>query len=644
MRILLLCVVACVLLPGRLLAGEEPYAVQNIPAALLKNANVVKRTEEIRYVINEKNKAKLYQKVAYTILNEKGDRWGGYAEGYDKLRSIESFEGSLFDANGKKLKSLKKSDIKDVSANDDANLADDSRVKWHNFFYKIYPYTVEYETELSYKGTMFLPQWMPQERGSMSVQQSVITVTAPAANPLHYKMFTYTGQPSVSDDKTSKVYRWEIKNLPTLSDEYAAPSWREQTTCVYMATEKFMLEDYEGSNASWKDFGKFVYDLKKGKDELPDNVKQKVHELVDGISDPKEKVRKLYEYMQANTRYISIQLGVGGWQPFDAKYVAAKRYGDCKALSNYMFALLKEAGIRSVYAVIRSGGSDNYLLTDLPSSQFNHAVLFVPMGTDTTWLECTSQTQAAGYFGGGTGNRYAVAVDENGGSLVRTPKYGLNENLQVRNISATINEDGLLEAIVKTTYRAEQQDRLHYLINGLSKDKLMEFLKEDLELATYDVRSFHYKEDKKALPVISETLDVVVDHYANVSGKRFFVIPNIFTRTHRKIKAVEERKNDLVLEFEFKDVDSVEIKIPAGYAQESLPQDVKIESKFGKYSSSVKLSEGKILYYRSYEHYSGRFPATAYNELVNFYEAIYKADRNKIVLVKSEQTPALKGF
>ncbi len=644
MRALLLCVVACVLLPVRLLAGEEPYAVQNIPAALLKNANVVKRTEEIRYVINEKNKAKLYQKVAYTILNEKGDRWGGYVEGYDKLRSIESFEGSLYDANGKKLKSLKKGDIKDVSANDDANLADDSRMKWHNFFYKIYPYTVEYEVELSYKGTMFLPQWMPQERGIMSVQQSVITVTAPAANPLHYKMFNYTGQPSVSDDKANKVYHWEIKNIPTVSDEYAAPSWREQTTCVYMATEKFMLEDYEGSNASWKDFGKFVYDLKKGKDELPDNVKKKVHELVDGISDPKEKVKKLYEYMQANTRYISIQLGVGGWQPFDAKYVATKRYGDCKALSNYMFALLKEAGIRSVYAVIRSGGSDNYLLTDLPSSQFNHAVLFVPMGTDTTWLECTSQTQAAGYFGGGTGNRFAVAVDENGGSLVRTPSYGLNENLQVRNISATINEDGLLEALVKTTYRAEQQDRLHYLINGLSKDKLMEFLKEDLELATYDVRSFQYKEDKKELPVISETLDLVVDHYATVSGKRFFVIPNIFTRTHRKIKTVEERRNDLVLEFEFKDVDSVEIKIPAGYAQESLPQDVKIESKFGKYSSSVKLAEGKILYYRSYEHYSGRFPAAAYNELVNFYEAIYKADRNKIVLVKSEQTPALKAF
>lgn len=79
-----------------------------------------------------------------------------------------------------------------------------------------------------------------------------------------------------------------------------------------------------------------------------------------------------------------------------------------------MFALLKEAGIRSVYTVIGSGNDNDYLMVDLPSSQFNHAILFVPQGKDTVWLECTSQTNGAGYLGGNTGNRYALAVDENG--------------------------------------------------------------------------------------------------------------------------------------------------------------------------------------------------------------------------------------
>ncbi len=626
-----------------IVAAQEPYAVSAIPAALLKNASVVKRMEEIRYDISEGNKAKYFYKAAYTILNEQGDRWGTFFEGYDKLRSIESFEGTLFDATGKKVRSLKKSEIRDVSGSDD-NLADDNRVKWHSFFNKTYPYTVEYEVELRYKGTMFLRDWIPQERTIMAVQQSRLSITIPASNPLHYKMFNYKGGPVITDDKSDKIYTWEIKELPAVEQEYGAPAWHELTTSVFLATEKFVLDDYEGSNASWKDFGRFIYDLTKGRDVLPDDVKAKVHQLTDGIKDEKEKVKVLYEYMQQNTRYISIQLGVGGWQPFDAKYVATKRYGDCKALSNYMYALLKEAGIRSVYTVITAGGSDDYLLTDLPSSQFNHVVLFVPQGKDTTWLECTSQTKAAGYFGGGTSNRYAVAVDENGGYLVRTPRYSLHDNLQVRHIEATIDEEGLLGAVVKTSYRAEQQDRLHAIINGLSKDKLMEFLKEDIELATYDVKSFNYKEQKSKLPEINETLDLVASNYATVSGKRFFVIPNIFTRTHRKLKAAEKRTYDLVLDFEFKDVDTATIKIPAGYTPESIPADIKIESPFGKYTASVKLAGDKISYFRSYEHYSGRFPPTAYNDLVKFYESVYKADRSKVVLVKSESAPALKGF
>ena len=444
--------------------------------------------------------------------------------------------------------------------------------------------------------------------------------------------------------KSDKTYSWEVKNIAAVESEYAMPSWYEVTTSVFIATEKFTLEDYEGSNASWKDFGKFVYDLKKGRDQLPDNIKQKVHELTDGLPDVKDKIAVLYKYMQDNTRYISIQLGIGGWQPFDAKYVGTKKYGDCKALSNFMYSLLKEAGIYSVYTVITASDEDDYLLTDLPCSQFNHVILFVPDGKDTTWLECTSQTKAAGYIGGQTSNRYAIAVDENGGTLVRTPKYGAKENLEIRRIQATVNPDGHLDAVIKTKYEAEQQDRVHAFINGLSKDKLMEFLKEDIELPTYDIKNFDYKEQKGPLPVVDETLELVASNYATVSGKRIFVVPNIITRTHRRLKDDEDRKYELVLGFAFTDIDTVEINLPEGYTSESMPQDVRIESKFGKYSASVKLSENKMTYYRSYEHFSGRFPAKDYDDLVKFYDSIYKADRNKVVLVKNETSSEKKAF
>ena len=240
--ILLICLATLISLAGM---AQSSYAVVAIPEALLKNASVIKRTEDIRYEITEGNKASFYQKVAYTILDEQGDRCATHAEWYDKLRSVESFEGSLYDASGKKIRSIKKGEIKDVSGNDDASLADDNRVKWHSFFYKVYPFTVEYETEIRFKGTMFSPDWIPQQKGAMSVQHSRLTVLSPVSNPLRYKMFNYKGEPVVAEVKQGKSYTWEVKDLPAIKEEFATPSWHEITTSVFLATEKFVLEDYQ---------------------------------------------------------------------------------------------------------------------------------------------------------------------------------------------------------------------------------------------------------------------------------------------------------------------------------------------------------------------------------------------------------------
>ena len=634
MKKILIAIITC-FAGGFVHAGDGDYAVSKIPSSLLKNAHVVKRMEETRFEITEKNQAKYHYKVAFTILDDQGDKWSFFSEGYDKLRSIESFEGSLFDAEGKKLKSLKKGDIKDVSGSDES-LFDDSRVKWHSFYYKVYPYTVEYEIEIKFKGTMFLPDWIPQQKDVMSVQQSSLTVITPANNHLKYKIFNYKGEPVITEDKSDKIYTWQVKDLPATKEEYASPAWHQLTTSVFLASEIFRLDDYTGSNATWNEFGKFVYDLKKDRDALPDDIKLKVHQLTDALPNNQEKIKKLYEYMQQNTRYVSIQLGIGGWQPFNAKEVATKKYGDCKALSNFMYSLLKEAGIRSVYTVISYGDDDNYLLTDLPCSQFNHVILFVPDGKDTTWLECTSQTTPAGYLGGGTSNRYALAVEADGGTLVHTPKYGMNDNLQVRNIKAVLNDEGTLSSNIYTIYSGLQQDGIHGLINNLSKDKVKEVLSEELDFATYEVNSFNYKENKSKKPVIEETLNVSVSNYATVTGKRLFIIPNVMNRSHRKLKTDEERKYDIELSFEYKDIDSVEIEIPKGYEPEAMPQPVVIESRFGKYSYTVKLEGNKIFYFRSIEQYSGIFSAKEYAALVNYYDAVYKADRNRIVLVKKE--------
>lgn len=615
-------------------ANDGDYAVSKISPALLKNANAVVRLEELSFeIVNLRQAVERYHFVI-TILNENGDKWSEFTEYYDKLREIKSVEGSLYDATGKQIKRMKYKDLQDISGVDEISLIEDNRLKRHNFYYRVYPHTIEYDVEIHYNHTMFFPGWLPQGDEKLSVELSRFAIICPLDYQFRYKAFNYNAEPQILIEKNKKTTAWLARNMPALIKEINAPDWHELTTSVMSGPTTFQFGDYKGDMSSWQALGRFQYTLNQGRDNLPETIKQDIHRLVDGISDKRKKIQVLYEYLQRHTRYVSIQLGIGGWQPFDATYVSQKGYGDCKALSNYMHSILKEAGILSNYTLIRAGENANYMADDFPSRQFNHVILSIPLEKDTIWLECTSQDLPTGYLSGFTSDRYALAVDENGGQLVRTPKYSLGDNLGIRKLKAVLTVDASLHAQVVTSYKGLQQDDVHGLINHLSKDKVKEYLQNQLDFPTYDLDKFEYREQKSATPEVEEKLDLYVSNYATTTGKRLFIMPNIMTRSHTKFKMDEERKYDIVIRTESRDIDSVELEIPQGYEPESLPQPVSIDTKFGRYYCSSKLVGNKIFYYRMREQFSGRFSAKDYTDLVKFYDAIYKADRNKIVLIK----------
>lgn len=241
-----------------------------------------------------------------------------------------------------------------------------------------------------------------------------------------------------------------------------------------------------------------------------------------------------------------------------------------------------------------------------------------------------------------TGNRHALLITEEGGILVTTPHYNMGDNLQLRKIKAVLTDNGTLNITAGSQYYAMQQDDLHWYINHTAKDKWKENLQSNFDFSTYNINSFEYKEQKGRIPCMAELLDISVSNYATITGKRLFIVPNIMNRTSRRLSADSTRKFDLNMGYAYKDIDSVEIQLPAGFVQESIPQDATISSKFAAYRSSVTIKDGKILYYRQMEYKGGKYPASDYPELVKFYEAVYKADRNKIVLVKKEDS--LKPF
>ena len=362
-----------------------------------------------------------------------------------------------------------------------------------------------------------------------------------------------------------------------------------------LAPGAFELEGRKGNFDSWNQLGKFMANLYEGKGQLPADARQKVHALTDGLTNDREKIEVLYDFLQQNTHYVGIELGIGGWQPFDATYVYDKRYGDCKALANYMVALLKEAGIRADPVLIRAGAEANPIDTGFACNQFNHVIAAAFTGKDTIWLECTSQTLPPGYLSNFTADRDALLLDETGGHVVHTPAYGIRDNRIVRNLKGVIDEKGDLEAGMVTDYSGLEQDAPQSMVDRLSKKDLLEQRRQSLGLPNCVVTNLQDRSVRAEVPLLEETMQISSGSFVLLTGNRMMITPGTFLkRLPRLQENAAVRRTNVELKQSMEETDSVVLQLPAGWTPDGNLPNVSVSAVFGSYRCHASFNDGAL--------------------------------------------------
>lgn len=613
---------------------ENPlYNVLLVPPNISMNANAVVRSHQQVFEVKSISKAVLTVKTAITIFNSNADNLASLQLHYETDEPITDIEARVYNKFGTRMKEIKKADIQDVSATDGGTFVDNSRVKLLNLESKDFPYTIEYQYEMHYNSTLFYPRWVPVPQVGVGVQHSQAVYKISNDIPVNFKWSNLPNKPVTTVDGNSTVNTFTLTNFSPLAWEKYMPAWATIAPIVYPMPTQFELKGEKGSFESWQAFGAFQQRLLENRQNLPPSLVNTVQELVAPCKTDFEKINAIYKYVQANSHYIGIQLGIGGWQPFSAEYVAKNKYGDCKALSNFTISLLKAAGLPAKYTLVRA--SNKYLNEEMLVSQFNHVIVVVPLPSkDSVWLECTSQTEPTGFVGSFTDNRRALVIDGDKSTFVQTPVYSHADNLQKRKVSVQLLADGNATIVAHTKYQALQQETIFDLLKGENKTKLEEYLKESVDLPHYDLSRYSHtiKEGKK--PVVEEQLELTVRGFASASGSRLFVQPNALSKNSLLLNQDSVRKYPVQLETAFTDTDSVEITIPEGYAVESQPKSMVLENEFGSYKSQCTVADGKILYTRTYIQKEGSYPAASYANLVKLVNTSYKEDRSKVVLKK----------
>ncbi|MEO9965829.1 MAG: DUF3857 domain-containing protein [Reichenbachiella sp.] len=614
--------------------GQGGYAIRYIPDSLLKNANAVFQLDktEIKILSNKKTIEEKHQVI--TILNNKGKKFAELYEGYDKHSKVKSISARVLDANGNEVRTFYSYDFDDYSNVSGGTIFDDSRIKYLDVSQPSFPYTVEFKSEVVYQSLFYIPNWYAVPDENVSVVHSIYNLSSPTELKPRYKFLNTDLELKESTEDGMSFMSLFVENQKATKREPYGPAFFETVPKLLLAPSEMYFDGFDGNMESWKNYGLWQLKLNQGRDSLSSKSINEIRQITDQFESREDKIRAVYEYVQNKTRYVSIQLGIGGWQPYEATSVDELGYGDCKALSNYTYSLLKSVGINSYYTKVYAGSNPPKLFDDFPYMASNHIILCVPNDQDTVWLECTSQTNPFGYLGEFTGDREVMIVTQDGGKIVRTPSYSVEDNRQITRAKIDISKDGHATATVDIQYTGTQYENndLNWVIND-GEEKLKKWIYNNTDIPEFQVDDFSFNLKKDKIPSIDEHIEITIRSMASVNGERFFVRPNMMNRWKKAPRRISNRQTEVVLSSAFYDSDSLVYKIPENLHIEYLPEDIAISNEFGKYNVSFEYNNRELIYVRQLRWNKGTFPKESYDKFRNFYRAIVKGDKAKVVFV-----------
>ncbi|WP_395047059.1 DUF3857 domain-containing protein, partial [Flavobacterium sp.] len=425
------------------------------------------------------------------------------------------------------------------------------------------------------------------------------------------------------------------ENIPAYKKEEYSPDFQNLVPKVLFGLEKFSLEGVQGTVKTWEEFGSWInINLLQGLDEVSVETQNKIKNLVGSETDVTKKAKIIYKYVQDKVRYVSIQMGIGGWKPMSAKDVDRLSYGDCKALSNYTKALLKVVEIPSYYTIINAGENKKDIDSNFVSMQGNHAILALPINDKLCFLECTSQTTPFGFEGDFTDDRNALIIKPNKGEIVHTEQYNEKLSSQISQGNLSINDLGIMSGEVSVVSKGIQFDNV-FVLDKKTPTEVSDYYKSRfLNINNLKIEKVSFDINKEKIE-FTENLIIKAIDYGLINDKKIFFAPNAFNQSSRIPQRYRNRLNPMEIDRGFFDSDDIEITIPTSYVLEAMPSNVELNTKFGEYKTEyIIVDSQKIKYKRNFLLKKGYYDKSEYENYRKFREQIAQSDNSKIVIKK----------
>ena len=634
------------------MAADEPPSWLRQAASLSlpsydKETKAVTLLDETKVTVGDDGKVTTYTMHAVKVLNREGREEARaravYNTDSEKVKEIKAW---LIRPSGQVVK-YGKDQIMDLAANDN-DVYNEVRIRLISGKDEAEPGAV-FGYEVLVESKDIFSQFDCEFGNDHPVLASSISVTVPNGWRASGVVFNH---PTIEPVISGSTFTWQTRNLEAIKYEQASPS-------LPNLVPRIVVSVFPGSGqsagalrtfGSWVEISKYLTELADPQVQLDDALAGKARELTANAKTEFEKIQAIGRYAQ-NIKYVSIQIGLGGgggFRPHSSLDIFKKSYGDCKDKANLMRAMLRALNINS-YPVVIYSGDPTFVREEIPSFQFNHCIIAVKVSDETKSptiithpklgrlliFDATDDDTPVGDLPSHEQGSFALILAGADGALLRMPSTAPEVNKLVRNSTVTLTAEGAITATLTERSIGQSAVEERGLFKALARPEY------EKRIERWITRGITGAKISKMSPVDSQAdgkfaldVDFTASNYAqSMRGKLLVFKPSLVSQRNGLDLTSPIRKNPIVLQSEAFS-ETVRVKLPEGFEIDEMPDATKLETAFGKFSTSYEVKDGHLIFIRNLEVRNATIPASKYSDVRNFFGKINGAEMSPVVLAK----------
>jgi transglutaminase-like putative cysteine protease len=430
-----------------------------------------------------------------------------------------------------------------------------------------------------------------------------------------------------------RTYQWAKANVPKFTPEPFSPDTNSVSMHVTVSLP-----------TTWTDIATWYGSLTLDRYTLTPTMETKLRELVSGAKTRLDTIRAVHRWVAQDIRYVSVSLGLGGYQPRQPEQTFTTGFGDCKDKTTLFVAALRKVGI-SAFPVLTHSNALAVRKEHPSIRQFNHVIAAVRDGKELVFTDLTSGFTPYGELPWPEQGGFAVVVLADGRAQeVTLPKAPfLSRKIESR-IVATMSDSGLMSGIMEEFDSGGGFEARRILfsvpLDSAQGSNVMRMLLGILPGAKGDsIRAFNGR-DLYAAP-----------HYtiffsnargtAQAGGLELFTLPWGVMPGAARVSALNRfgpRKTSIIAESVLRappptsSLVTMTVTLPEGW-RARVPANVVVTSDFGTYSTEYS-QDGRVLkIVRREISAQGIYPPSRFGDVTAFFKATSADENNKTIVI-----------